>query len=231
MYLSQPLIDLSALNDARASALNEQAEKYGVRTARDLVVLVAVNLYLEAVATGSRVEMTRAQLATGEALFEQARDLKAAGVVAGIDVLRSQVQLQNERQRVIAAENDSDKAKLQLARAIGLPLGQVFTLTDRIPYAPMPAPPLDEVLARALDSRPDFLAAKSRVEAAAGGQPRGNGDAPAIAAIRRRLRRHRPDLRRGARHVPFGGHDSHPDLRRRHHDGTAYRNRIDGPAA
>lgn len=166
VYLSQPLIDLSALNASRASALSLQAEKYGVKTARDLVVLVAVNLYLEAVASSSRVEMTRAQQSTAEALFTQAQDLKTAGIVAGIDVLRAQVQLQTQRQRVIAAENDFEKAKLQLARAIGLPLGQVFTLTDKIPYAPLPAPALDEVLARALDARPDFLAAKSRVEAA-----------------------------------------------------------------
>jgi len=166
VYLSQPVIDVAALNDARASALNLRAEKYGVKTARDLVVLVAVNLYLEAVATSSRVETTRAQQATAEALFTQAQDLKTAGIVAGIDVLRSQVQLQTQRQRVIAAENDFEKAKLQLARAIGLPLGQAFTLTDKIPYAPLPAPPLEEVLARALDARPDFLAAKSRAEAA-----------------------------------------------------------------
>jgi outer membrane protein TolC len=166
VYLSQPVIDLSALNDGRAASLNLQAEKYGVKTARDLVVLVAVNLYLEAVASGSRVEMTRAQAATADALFKQAQDLKGAGIVAGIDVLRSQVQLQTQRQRVIAAENDFDKAKLQLARAIGLPLGQAFTLSDKIPYAPMAPPPLEQVLARALEGRPDFLAAKSRFEAA-----------------------------------------------------------------
>lgn len=166
VYLSQPVVDIAALNDARASTLNLQAEKYGVKSARDLVVLVAVNLYLEAVATSSRVEMTRAQQATAEALFTQAQDLKVAGLVAGIDVLRSQVQLQTQRQRVIAAENDFEKAKLQLARAIGLPLGQVFTLSDKIPYAPMPAPSLEEVLARALDARPDFLEARSRLEAA-----------------------------------------------------------------
>src|SRR5204863_8577933 len=34
VYLSQPIIDLSAMNDARASASNLQAEKYGVKTAR-----------------------------------------------------------------------------------------------------------------------------------------------------------------------------------------------------
>jgi outer membrane protein TolC len=173
--LSQPLVDLSALNASRASALNLQAEKYGVKTARDLVVLVAVNLYLEAVASSSRVEMTRAQQTTAEALFKQAQDLKGAGIVAGIDVLRSQVQLQTQRQRVIAAENDFEKAKLQLARAIGLPLGQSFSLTDKIPYAPMPAPSLDQVLARALDGRADFLAAQSRVEAARASVRAANG--------------------------------------------------------
>jgi outer membrane protein TolC len=175
VYLSQPLVDLAALNDARASALNLQAEKYGVKTARDLVVLVAVNLYLEAVASSSRVEMTRAQQTTAEALFTQAQDLKTSGIVAGIDVLRSQVQLQTQRQRVITAENDFEKAKLQLARAIGLPLGQAFTLTDKIPYAPMAPPPLEQVLARAFDSRPDFLAARSRVDAAQASSRAANG--------------------------------------------------------
>src|SRR5215218_39365 len=45
--VSQPVIDLRALNDYRAAALNEKAEARGVKSARDLVVLVAVNLYLE----------------------------------------------------------------------------------------------------------------------------------------------------------------------------------------
>lgn len=166
VFLSQPVVDISALNDSRAAALRQKAEKYGVRTARDLVVLVAVNLYLETVATASRVDMTRAQQDTADALFLQAQDLKASGLVAGIEVLRAQVQLQTQRQRVIAAENDFEKAKLQLERAIGVPIGQPITLVDKIPYAAMPVLPVDEALKRAFESRADFLAAKSRVEAA-----------------------------------------------------------------
>ena len=166
VYLSQPVVDLEALNDSRAASLNERAAKYGVRTARDLVVLVAVNLYLEAVASSSRVDTTHAQQATAEALLQQAQDLKASGIVAGIDVLRAQVQLQTQRQRVIAAENDFEKTKLLLERAIGLPVGQSIVLTDRIPYAPLPVPALDQVLPKAYESRADFLAAQSRLEAA-----------------------------------------------------------------
>lgn len=166
LAVSAPLVDITALNDARAAALNERAERYGIRSARDLVVLVAVNLYLETVAGASRVDMTRAQLETADALFTQAQHLKASGVVAGIDVLRAQVQGQTQRQRLIAAENEYEKFKLQLARAIGLPIGQSFTLTDKIPYAPMPALTLDDTIARALETRPDYLAARTRFEAA-----------------------------------------------------------------
>ena len=175
VYLSQAVVDIEHLNDAKAASLNAKAAKYGITTARDLVVLVTVNLYLESVATASRVDMRRAQLDTAEQLLKQAQDLKDAGLVAGIDVLRAQVQVQTQRQRLIAAENDYDKSKLQLARAIGLPVGQPLTLTDKIPYATLPIPPLDQVLPKALESRADYLAAKSLVEAAEAAQAAANG--------------------------------------------------------
>jgi outer membrane protein TolC len=92
--------------------------------------------------------------------------MKEAGVVAGIDVLRAQVQLQNQRQRTIRAENDFEKSKLRLARAIGLPVGQPFTLTDRIPYAPLADVTLERALATAFESRADYLAARERLAAA-----------------------------------------------------------------
>lgn len=166
VYLSQPVVDLAALNEARAASANEKAAKYNIRNARDLVVLVAVNLYLEAVAQSSRVEMVHAQLQTAEELLKQAQDLKTSGVVASLDVVRAQVQAQNQRQRSIAAENDFEKAKLQLTHAIGIPVGQPIVLTDTVPYAPLAPPPLEESIARALEARPDYLAAKSRFEAA-----------------------------------------------------------------
>jgi outer membrane protein TolC len=164
--LSQPLVDIQAINDYRASALNARAEAQGVKSARDLVVLVAVNLYLEAVTASSRIELAQAQRQTAEALLQQATDLKNSGIVAGVDVLRAQVQVQNQRQREIVATNDFAKAKLQLARAIGLPAGQSFTLADKMPYAPLPDVNLEDALKRAYESRADFLAARDRLAAA-----------------------------------------------------------------
>jgi outer membrane protein TolC len=164
--VSQPLIDLSAFNEAKAASFRLQAEKYGIRTARDLVVLVAVNLYLETVTAASRVESARAQQDTADTLLTQAQDLKNAGIVAGIDVLRAQVQAQTQRQRVIAAENEFQKAQLQLERATGIPVGQPLVLTEAMPYEPLPAPTVESSVQRALETRADYLEAKSRVEAA-----------------------------------------------------------------
>ena len=137
-----------------------------MKSARDLVVLVAANLYLQALAAAARAESARAQMQTAEALFQQASNMKESGLVAGIDVLRAEVQLSTERQRATAAQNDFEKAKLQLARVIGLPLGQAFTLIDELPYVPVPDMTLEEALEHAYQTRPDYLAALERVRAA-----------------------------------------------------------------
>jgi outer membrane protein TolC len=165
-YVSQPIVDLHALYDSRSGAANLRASELDLQDARTLVSLAVRNLYLQAVADESRLKAAQAQTDTARALFTQATDLKGAGVIAGIDVLRAQVQLRAQEQRSIAAENEYEKEKLQLARAIGLPLGQPFTLADGIPFAPMQTLPLADALKQAATSRTDLKATEARVEAA-----------------------------------------------------------------
>jgi outer membrane protein TolC len=119
VVFSQPVLDISAWNDARAGRAVVTAATHDVKNARELVVLVVANLYLSA-----------------------------------------------ERQRLVAAENDAAKARLQLARAVGLPPGQDVTLTDAIPYAPLQQLTLEAALARAYATRPDYLAAQALLQAA-----------------------------------------------------------------
>ena len=56
--------------------------------------------------------------------------------------------------------------KLSLARAIGLPPGQEFSLVEKEPYQPLVPMPVDEALQRAYTHRSDFLAAQQQVKAA-----------------------------------------------------------------
>jgi outer membrane protein TolC len=164
--VSQPVLDFSALREYRAASENVKASQYSDQNTRDLVVFVCANLYLQAVAGNSRIEAMRAQVKTAQALYNLAVDQKAAGVSPGIEVLRAQVELQAQQQRLIVAEDQAAKDKLTLARAIGLPLGQEISLSDSLSFVPVAPMSLDESVQRAYKERPDYQSAQARVRAA-----------------------------------------------------------------
>ena len=164
--VTQPIIDLHALNEVRAQRHNVAAASHTYQSARELVVLVSANAYLQALAAAARADAARAQLQSAQALFNQANDLKQNGLVAGIDVLRAEVELNTEKQRVTATANDFEKAKMQLGRIIGLPPGQQVALTSDLPNVPVPDISFADALDRAYKSRPDYQAVLERVKAA-----------------------------------------------------------------
>jgi len=164
--VTERLLDFNALGRLRAADENEKAARYSVLDARELVVLVVGNEYLLVLADSARLNSTRAELETAKAIFERSQDLKKAGVAAGIDVLRSQVQMQQQQQRVLAAENQLQQQRMRLARVIGLPVTQPFELIDAVPNTPTPPLELEEALQRAYTRRPDYQALQSRVRAA-----------------------------------------------------------------
>jgi outer membrane protein TolC len=167
VFLSQSLYDRSVMKTSEAESHTVIAARHEYRGARDLVMLVAANLYLEVLASAARVDTARAQRETSQALHTQAQDLRQNGLVAGLDVIRADVRLSSDRQRVTAANNELQKAKLQLARVIGLPVGQEFTLSAQLPLAvPLPDMALPEALEKAYRDRPDYLAVRERVRAA-----------------------------------------------------------------
>ena len=163
---TQNVVDFKLLHELRSSAEKVTASNYAQDDVRELVVLIATDLYLESVAAASRVDAVRVQVKTAQAVYDRAVSLKNSGVVPGIDVLRAQVQLQTQQQRVVSAENDLAKEKLNLARAIGLPQGQAFTLTDSFVKDAVTVPPLDQALATALESRPDYKRSLTLIKAA-----------------------------------------------------------------
>jgi outer membrane protein TolC len=166
LSVTQSLIDFSRQNDLRADSATVRAEIATLKSIRGMAAVVAAGLYLQSVAAESRIAAARTQAETADALYRLATDLKEAGIVAGIDVIRAQVQQQGQRQRLIAAQNDFEKLKLQLARVIGLPIGQAIVLTDKVPYAPLSPPALDTALARAYTFRSDYQAIRAHADAA-----------------------------------------------------------------
>jgi outer membrane protein TolC len=164
--VSQSIFDLEAINDARSEGHALEAARLSRQSARDFVIHVAGNLYVQALAASARADAARAQLETANALYQQALNLRQSGMVAGVDVLRAQVQMNAQQQRATVAGNDFEKVKLSLARVIGLPLGQTFILDPNLPDLPSPAESLEEAVDLAYRTRPDYQSALARVRAA-----------------------------------------------------------------
>jgi outer membrane protein TolC len=166
VFVSQPLLDFSALADVDRSARALAAARLDSRNARDLVTLVVTDLYLQAATAANRIAAVRAQVSTAEGLLKLATDLRNAGAAPGIDVVRAQVQLRAQQQRLIRVENEFAKDKLQLARAVGIPSAQPIELSDTNAAVPRLDLSLEQALQRATAARPDYQAAVARVHAA-----------------------------------------------------------------
>jgi outer membrane protein TolC len=165
-YLTQSVLNWNYLQTERATQQNLISAQYSYKDAREMVVLAVGNAYLETIAAGARVDAAEAQVTTAQALYSKAADQLKAGVTPAIDALRAQVELQARQQQLIVARNNLAKDKLGLARIIGLPLGQQFSLSDQAPYEPLLTPGLEESLERAYGSRADYQAAIAKFRAA-----------------------------------------------------------------
>ncbi|MFL6415060.1 MAG: TolC family protein [Bryobacteraceae bacterium] len=160
------LFDYSSISNFKASRENIKAAALSVQNARDLVAQAVGNAYLQIIADAARITATQAEIDADMAVYTNASRRHEAGTAIGIDVLRSQVELKQRQQTLIAVKNQFEKDKLTLGRVIGLPIGQDFTVADPAPSVPLETMSLKDALGNAYEHRADFQAAKSRVIAA-----------------------------------------------------------------
>ncbi|MFY9728737.1 MAG: TolC family protein [Bryobacteraceae bacterium] len=154
-----------------ASIRRFQASKVGVSAAAEELDSTAENVaaqvalaYLAAVRADADVDTANANVTLSDAVLTQAVNQKKAGTGTGIEVTRAKVQLANDRQHLLVAENARRSAHLELLRAMGVPLDTDVLLTDKLGYVPVDAVTLEEAQAQALQSRPDLKAQQQREE-------------------------------------------------------------------
>jgi len=165
-YASWTVYDASLRRNFRAAKENQRAAQLSVMDARDLVVEATANAYLQIISDASRVEAIRSQVETAQALYDRSVDQEKAGTAAQIDVLRAQVELKQQQQRLLAQQNQFEKDKLALGQVIGLPDGQDFNLSETAPFAPLTAITQEQALETAVQQRADYQSYQARVRAA-----------------------------------------------------------------
>ncbi len=162
----------------------------------------------------SRIDAVQSELATSKVSLDQAAAAHDAGTSPKIDVLRAQVDYQNEQQSLISSSNELAKDKLALARTVGLPLDQKFNLADSQRPMPRstpstPTPPSSRLSKTARISRRPMSEAEGRQCAEADLRL---GRAAPRRLRHRRLRRPRHDGSPLPRHLyrDRPGHRAHP---------------------
>ena len=157
---------MTGIRNWRSSQQNAHSAALSVKDSQELVTLAVAGSYLQLIASSARIVTAKAQIDAAQAVYQQALDRNRSGLNASIDVNRSLVEMQTQQQRLISLSNDFEKQKLALARLIGLPLGQAFSLADTIPYRAPAAPNVDELIREAFTDRADIQAAAAQVKAA-----------------------------------------------------------------
>ena len=98
-----PVLDLTLWRRYRARQSGIDSSRAQETTVREESVQLVVSQYLGSQRAAADVEAAQSRVDLAQAIYDQAADLQKNGVGTGIDTLRSNVQLQNEKQRLIVA--------------------------------------------------------------------------------------------------------------------------------
>jgi outer membrane protein TolC len=159
---SQSIFDFASLRRFQASKTAVSAAKSDVNAAEEQVAAQVARAYLAAVKATVDVETAEANVTLSQAVQAQAENQKNAGTGTGIEITRAKVQLANDRQRLLVAQNARRSAYLQLLRAMGLRLDTELELTDKLEFLPVDPVTLEQAKALAVKERPDYRAQQER---------------------------------------------------------------------
>jgi outer membrane protein len=160
------IFDFSLWKRYRAAQTNVDAAKANSFTTREQVILLVVSQYIGTLRAVANVEASVSRVQLAQALYDQAADLQKEGVGTGIDTLRANVELQNERQRLIEAENDRDSSLFGLSKLLDLDPRQKIELSDSLSFFDTPQPDVDISIDQALSERQEWKAIQAQEKAA-----------------------------------------------------------------
>ena len=135
-------------------------------TEREQITALIVARYLGILRAMANRDAAASRVELAQRLYDQALQLQKTGVGTDIDTLRAQVELQNEKQRLIDATSERNTEIYALAQTLALPGGQEPELTDAMEFYHVPDFALEDLMQQALQDRPEMKAVQSAERAA-----------------------------------------------------------------
>jgi outer membrane protein len=156
------VLDLSLWKKYQSARSTVDSTKANSLSTREQVILLVVSQYIGTLRNVANVEASRSRVDLAQALYDQAADLQKEGVGTGIDTLRANVELQNEKQRLIEAENDRDSSLFGLSKLLNLDPRQKVELADSLGFFETPQPGVNESIGLALSDRQEWKALQAQ---------------------------------------------------------------------
>jgi outer membrane protein TolC len=108
-------------------------------------------------------DLAQANLIYQAALLAVAQAKERAGLVAGVDVLRAEVGLEQTHVVLLNSQSDRESARESLAQVIGAGLDTSFAVPSALPQPPLPGVPAATLVEIAERNRPEIAAAEAGV--------------------------------------------------------------------
>jgi len=161
-----PVFDLTLWNRYKSAREGANASRSNSLSTREQVILLVVSQYIGTLRAMATVEAAQSRVELAQALYDQAADLQKEGVGTGIDTLRANVELQNEKQALLVAQTDRDSSLFALSRLLNLDPRQEIQLADSLSFFDTPQPDVDASIDQALGTRPEWKGLQEQTKAA-----------------------------------------------------------------
>jgi outer membrane protein len=153
-----PVFDLTLWRRWQASKEGVGASRAQDQGVREQIAMLVVSQYLGSLRAAADVKAAQSRVDLALALYDQAADMQKSGVGTGIDTLRANVELQNERQRLIEAQTQFETSLYGLAQLLNVDPKREIELADQVSFFETPAIEVDRSLEAAYANRPEMKA-------------------------------------------------------------------------
>lgn len=160
------IFDLTLFRRYQAARSSADASRLDAQSSREQVILLVVSQYIGTLRATADVQASQSRVDLAQALYDQAADLQKQGVGTGIDTLRANVELQNEKQRLIEAQAQRETNIFGLSRLLNLDPRQQVDLADSLSFFETPQPDLEQSIEEGLEARPEWKSLEEQVKSA-----------------------------------------------------------------
>ncbi len=167
-HVTVPAIDFAARERVGVARQSVRASEATAQSIAEQSAATAAMAYLRAARAQALVTARSADSTLADSLLLIANEQLRAGVGVGLDVTRARSQLSGVHSQLIMARGEQARSRLDLIRAIGVPLESKFALATTID-GPLPndaIPTEAEAVSVAFRQRADLVAAERSLEAA-----------------------------------------------------------------